>query len=285
MAVIAQIRSKIDLALMIALTVAPLALLGKLPEGQKTRLVNAPEAQLRCLKGRCFLLPQESTILMKLPLLVPVRGFFKDKVITLGNDSELEIIFPDKSKLLQRNTSLLEIQKGRGSLLRELEKDPESSGGSADPTKKEQVPQSIIYVGNLPIEVLYPLTDSDIIPETFPAKLRVTFRIAPQLQSLDKSQDNEFKFWTLHRLSQDEAPRAVVDFEFFESEIPRHYTSELTIPMPGYYLLTPKGLDPSQSSNGFKLKVTDRSQLGNKIQDLLDNYDASKDKPLEIRQE
>ena len=282
---IGQIRSGVDLALMIALTVAPLVLLKKLPQGQLPRAVNAPEAQLRCLKGRCFLLPQESTILLKLPLLVPIRGYFKDKVITLENDSELEIIFPDKSKLIQRNTSLLEIQKGRGSLLRDLEKDPESSGASADSSKKAQAPQSIIYVGNLPIEVLYPLTDSNIIPETFPAKLRVTFRIAPQLQSLDKSQDNEFKFWTLHRLSQDEAPRAVLDFEFHESAIPRHYTSELTIPMPGTYLLTPKGLDPGQSSNGFKLKVTDRSQLGDRILDLLDNYETFKDKPLEIRQQ
>ncbi|MEO5668186.1 MAG: hypothetical protein ABIR96_09025, partial [Bdellovibrionota bacterium] len=134
MALSARTRSVMDIIALVVLTVSPLSLLYFMPVRIPTRTLSLPEAQLRCLKGKCFLLGQETKILMKLPLLVPVRGFFRDKVLTLGTNSELEIIFPDKSKLLQRNTSLLEIQKGRGALLRELEKDPAGGSSEKDPS-------------------------------------------------------------------------------------------------------------------------------------------------------
>ncbi|MEO5667751.1 MAG: hypothetical protein ABIR96_06825, partial [Bdellovibrionota bacterium] len=139
--------------------------------------------------------------------------------------------------------------------------------------------------GNLPIEILYPLADTDVIPISFPARLNVTFRIAPQLTSLDASQANAFSTWTLHVITQNEAPRPIKDFIFTETQIPRHFSSTIVIDEPGYYLLTPKGLDPSQSFNGFKMRVSDRKDLGTKINQMLDDYDHSQDKPLEIRQE
>ncbi len=277
--------SGLDLIAMAIMSLAPFALLGEIPDPEP-RALRQPEAELRCLKGTCFVLPQEGNILLRLPVLKTVKGYFLDKVLTMDENSELEIVFPDKSKLIIRNTSLLEIQKGRGSVLRELERGSNSLPQETDPSKpKEQAPQSIIYVGNLPIEILYPLSGSEVIPESFPAKLRVTFRAAPQLQSLEDSSGTDFSAWNLYKISVNAPPRYIREFRFETGQIPRHYSTELVVDEAGEYLLTPKGLDPGLSYNGFRLRVSHPKELGTRIQDLLDNYETSQDKPLELRSE
>jgi hypothetical protein len=279
-----SLRNSIDVALMLALTLAPLSLLWAIPDSSKPRNLPRPEAVLRCLKGTCFLLAQESSVLMKLPVLRPVRGYFLDTVLTMDKNSELEIIFPDKSKLILRNVSLLKIQKGRGSVLRELERGSEPLTAEQGPnTVEQQAPQSIIYVANLPVEILYPLAGSEIIPESFPTQLQISFRIAAQLQTSEDSSDTDFSTWTAYLLRDGEVPLSLGDILFRESQIPRHYSAEFRVEEPGNYLLVPKGLDPSVSQNGFRLKLGDRAELGSRILDLLDNYDDLKKKPLEFR--
>jgi|GEM_PF-1935263 len=252
------------------------------------RTHEGAKAQLRCLTGKCFLMPQESLFATPLVNLKGQGAFVGDRVMTLGEGSELEIIFPDTSKLILRNTSLLSIQKGRGTLLRELEKGFESD--PADPNSKddtkEQKAQSIIYVGNLPVEVLYPTPNSEIIPESFPASIRVSFRIADQITATENNQKELlFNEWTLYSLDKEFKPTLVDKFTFTEGSIPNHYSQKIIIKRTGLFLLAPSGLDAGLSYNGFRFSVFDRSQLESKIQDLLDNYDSSKDKPLEIRQE
>ena len=52
----------------------------------------------------------------------------------------------------------------------------------------------------------------------------------------------------------------------------------------GKYVFAPQGLDPRIPANGFQITLNSPNNLEYRIQDLLDNYEDRKDKPIEIRQ-
>lgn len=247
MAVSETLGRRADVVVAAALVVVPLLLMLAVPGPNFTRKLQKPEATLRCLKGTCFLLPQETLILKKLPARTRIAALQGDKVLAL-EDSELEIVFPDSSKLIQRNNSLTRIESNRATMLRSTLRKSNS------PATKQQ---AVIRIGSSVIEILYPLADSEIVPETFPLHFSITFRVQ---SSTDKIDAQTFDHWVLYLSSADKAPISLREFRFSPTQIPHHYTSQLSIEEPGTYLLSPKGLDPKHEDQGFRLRISTPSR-------------------------
>jgi len=252
---------------------------------KEARPLNKSQASVTCLKGRCLLLPQESLYFITLTPLTPTLAFEGDQAVTLDKNSEIEITFPDQSKLIQRNTALIKIQKGRESLLRNINKDTENFN-SSDPSQKEKIQEhSIIYVGDLPLEVLQPKPGTEIISSTRPMNLRIVIRTGTKLSASTKDESLDI-VWQVYQVDNATGetklnPLSTFKFETTSDESIKEAIIQLT--ENGKYLFAPKSLDPRIGANGFQLSLSTDSELSEKISDLIDNYDDRKDQPIEIR--
>jgi hypothetical protein len=276
----------VDYPIVLALVLAPLFLLQWMPEQKATpRLLDLPVAKLRCLSGLCFLKRQENAVIELIPALQSRQAFLDDVAITLDEGSELELTFPDGGLLLLKATSLLRIQPGMGSLLQDLAKDTPGYDASEDMEKAGKPPASIIYVGNLPIEVLYPLPGTEIVARSFPMKLRMAFRVAARLKSesaVPKAEDDFLK-WNLI-LDPQSTARNLGTLLFEQQGDENLYHVDLELKESGFYTLAPPGSSGSAGQGSVGFKVIDSASMADKINSLLEEVEKEGIGEVEIRQ-
>lgn len=277
----------VDYPIVLALLLAPLLLLKWLPEQLPTpRLMDLPVAQLRCLSGLCFLKRQENAVLEIIPPPGTRQAYIDDVAMTLDEGAEMELTFPDGGLLLLKSTSLLRIQPGMGSLLQDLAKDTPGYEASEEVTEDGKPPASIIYVGNLPIEILYPLPGAEIVARSFPTQLRVAFRVAGKLKSgsaVAAPASKDFLNWALIINPQASSrPLDPVPFERLGEE--NLYQADIVIKEAGFYLLAPPGAETTDGQGSVGFKVIDSAGMTDKLNSLLDEVEKEGTGEVEIRQ-
>lgn len=275
---------KVENLVLLLLLALPLVGIFLTENNPPVRSLSTAKAQVTCRSGTCYLLMQESNYILRLQNLLSYPAHVGDRVITLGEGTEAEIIFPDDSRLILRDTSLTSVQKGRGSVIRDLNKNTEDF--QASPLEEEgDIPvKKIVYVGEIPLEVLRPIPGSEIISLNDEASIKV---VVKKSKIKDESK-GDFQSWEIFKEDNSVDPprfNVVNTFKLNPTKIDNIYEANLQIRSKGELIFVPQGYSPAMAYNGFRITLKDRSALADSIGDLLDNYDERKAKPLEIKTE
>lgn len=277
-------KDKLEYLLMALLCLTPIGIYFTLPKAE-VETHSEFNANVNCLVGKCYVLRGNSIFLERIsiqsPLLVPVG----DILITLEDNTEAEVIFPDSSKLIQRGNSILEIKKGRASLIKDLNKQTPGMD-SSDEKKDLKVPiQKVVYVGKIPLEVLQPQPGSEIIPLNDKKSFKMVLRRPPNLTANSGNSD-EFKRWKIYLVDEKDGKirfEPIKTIELVQISGSETWGAEISVDQLGELALVPEKLDPAIPNNGFRITLLPRSSLSEGIESLLENYEERRDKPLEIR--
>jgi len=252
-----------------------------------------------CAKGSCWI--RRSGFANIQPIQVgkaPLPVSEEDEVVAVGQGSELIVKFDaDASELRLLDTSISHVKQGRKSVQIGGSGDDESEASpspSAAPTASGATDATLIYVGDLPIEVTSPATQSRVIAEKFPVRIRFAFSLAASDATAEKTQ--LLSSWQLRKQGTDgkilEKIEGKIDLQSSrmnsETKAPRvAFFGDVILPEAGNYALTPSAMPASAGSTDFvKIEaLKGDAALKNEIKALIQNIDSSPESGLEIRTE
>jgi|GEM_PF-1724805 len=256
-------------------------------------LAQQNKATLSCLAGTCYLRRQGSSELEEIRGEGGLSGDRGDTVMTIGDDSILEIdMGAQGGQAYLRNTGLTRIEAGRDRIVVSapglLEAPPNAAPGSptgeAPPDLIDQSSSrnlrilpgssygSLSFFRDLPLTMVSPRAGDRIVVQSFPASLRLVFRLNdPSRRSLF---ERNYRVWTISsKGTEGSAPKPGSDFEL--SPYGRqglHFIGTVTLVNPGTYQLAPRE-QASQGSVALTLEVLQDKELPEAIDTLLKSSD------------
>jgi|GEM_PF-7115277 len=252
-----------------------------------------------CAKGSCWI--RRSGFANIQPIQVgkaPLPVSEDDEVVAVGHGSELIVKFDaDASELRLLDTSISQVKQGRksvqigGSGNDEAEASPSPS---AAPTASGATDATLIYVGDLPIEVTSPATQSRVIAEKFPVRIRFAFSLAASDATAEKTR--LLSSWHLRKQGIDgkilDKIEGQIDLQSSRVEAgaktPRvAFFGDVVLPEAGTFALTPSAMPASTGSTDFVRieALKGDAALRNEIKSLIQNIDSAPESGLEIRTE
>lgn len=250
-----------------------------------------------CAKGSCWI--RRSGFANIQPIQVgeaPLPVSEEDEVISVGQGSELIVKFDaDASELRLLDTSISHVKQGRKSVQIGASGNDDiktSASPSAAPTASSATDATLIYVGDLPIELTSPATQSRIIAEKFPVRIRFAFSLSAADASEEKIQ--LLSSWQLRKQGPDGKLLDKIEgqIELQSSRVdagtktPRvAFFGDVFLPEAGIFALTPSAMPASAGSSDFvKIEaLKGDAALRNEIKSLIQNIDSSPESGLEIR--
>ncbi len=246
---------------------------------------NEDEVTVSCKQGLCYLQKQESSYIELVPVNQPRRAYIGDRTITVGNGTQLQIIFSDQSQIYQNDSTVLSVTRGRQDTLltRESKDDEESQGGSASAANaagdgEGSGSSKLLYIGNQYVEILHPLPNAEIVSQGFPMKLHVVIR-APKAAN-----NKEFLSWMLYiENTKDNTKLPLTNYEMKATPNTDELHTELTLDKEGSYYFTPVGSDLSNTKSLLNFKIHTTANMENQIKSLINSYDEKPNTGIEVR--
>ena len=239
-------------------------------------------ARLECTAGSCWVRPQGTVNLYRIPESQVTRAYLGDEVMTLGPGSQLVVNFEDdKSELRLQNTGVIRISKGEQSV--SLDK-PESGGGaSADPAAQVATANALVFVGEIPIKIVSPAAGTPILGVQFPLQLHLAFIV----ERYRPDEIAKLLEWSLVDMTNESQPQRIGTIQTQHTEPPvggASFYADFQVSKPGMYALLPMGMDLTAKNIQFRFEVKSAGELEGQIKSLLQGVTTDSDRQIEIRQ-
>lgn len=260
-----------------AVLVPPLASYARRPAGP----AKAGRVTVECARGNCWLRPQGSLSLYRLPPFRPVEAFMGDEAMTLGEGSSLVVNFQEESgELRLANTGVIRIAKGQQDV--SVNDPAPSAGGGAGLAAQVATPSSLVYVGEIPIKIVSPAPGTPIVATVFPARIHLAFlleRLTPE--SLAKLTQ-----WSVVAFDEKDRPSRLQSLSTGHTEPPvggASFFADFEITQPGRYALVPAGMDMTEANLQFRFEVKGADALEEQLTNLLQGVSSDSNQQMEIR--
>lgn len=285
-----QARDNWDIALGVVAIVVPLVgalvwspMAGYRPEPPPGAEVE--KVRVECLSGTCWLRPQGSLRLQRVPPGHPLEAFEGDEVLGLGEESALVVSFPkDGAELRLKSSGVIRLRRGS----QQVALGGDDAGASAPPapgsTAPSQVatPNALIFIGEIPIKIVAPAAATPIIATKLPVQVHIAFMV----EKYKPDEIEKLSSWGLWDLNVTPPKRiATVRTEHTEPPVGgASFYADIEVPKVGVWGLLPTSVESPGAEIGYRFEVKPAAALEGQIKDLLNGLETGTDKQIEIRQ-
>jgi|GEM_PF-1578282 len=267
----------------VAAGVAIVALLAGLslvvwPRPPQTLEGTAPRAE--CLAGSCWRRPVGSVDVQLLPLGRESAVDLGDEVLTLGTGSSMLVLIPERqAELRLKDTAVVRVTTGLEKVQAATDEQAGGNEGAGGMSQSRPPTSSLIYVGEVSIDMRSPLPDVPIVATGFPSQIHFSFVV-------DAEGNKGLGAWILATIEGDQL-QSIARFETQEESIENgakvQRFGDVAVPGPGTYAFLPAVAEFAPKNVALRIEVTGEKGLEKGIEDALQGLKTDTDTQIEIR--